>query len=184
MALGDIGGALAGNPVTAGLDILGLGLQLWGGMQQAKIAKEEAAQSIGITQDEMGINTQKEQLYRLQNARAQMENYRNATRLRAQVTAAAVNQGSSVGSGMQSSGLQGGIADITGRQATSAVGLSQSLQTSENVFNLTQDIGQRKIALAGLGADMSQWQGISSLGGSLLSSGGILGGMAKDIFKF
>src|SRR5689334_21854077 len=117
--------------VSLGLQAVGLGLQLYGGISAAGKAKEAAQLNKEMAYEEMQVNNQKRQQMELQARRMTMEVFRNAQRLRAQATAAGVNQGASKGSG-----LQGGLAQIGDEAATNLTGLEQNLTIGRNIFNL------------------------------------------------
>lgn len=163
------------NPITLGLTAVGLGLQLFGGSQQSQIAHQQAQVSMGIASDEQAINAQRQQQMQLEARRQQMENFRNAQRLRAQGTAAAVNQGAQFGSG-----LQGSLAENTSEALFNAQGINQSLQIGNNIFGITNDIDAKKIQLAQLGGSASTAQGYSNLGAGIVKSAPIAGAFGKD----
>lgn len=163
------------DPISAGLGIVGLGMQIYGGMQASETAQKQAAEYQAIAADEKKINAQKQLQMQLENRRSQLENVRNAQRARSMATAAAVNQGANFGSG-----LAGGLGQIAGQESTNALGLNQGLTIGNTIFGINDDISAHKMNLASLGADMSEAQGWSSLGGSLIKNGPMIGGLAKD----
>lgn len=167
------------DPISAGLMVGGLALQAFGGFSAAGHAKQAAMINQQIAGDEMRINDQKRLQMELNGRRQQMEVYRNAQRLRAQATAAAVNQGASKGSG-----LQGGLAAVTDMQNTNLLGISQNQEIGENIFGINNDISQKKQQLASVQSDMATDQAWSSLGGSLIKMGPTIGGQAKDLYAW
>lgn len=164
------------DPITIGLEAVGLGLSLWGASKQSDISKQQSQVSVGIASDEQKINAQKQQQMQLEARRSQLENFRNAQRLRAQSTAAAVNQGAQLGSG-----LQGGLAGITAQATENSRSINQGVEISQNIFGINNDISSKKMQLAQLGGQSAEAQGMQSLGGALLKAGPIIGGFGKDI---
>ncbi|HYT43377.1 MAG TPA: hypothetical protein VEP90_13650 [Methylomirabilota bacterium] len=164
------------DPITIGIEAVGLGLSLWGSSQQSGIAKQQAEVSRDIATQEQGINAQRQQQMQLEARRSQLQNFRNAQRLRAQSTNAAVNQGAQFGSG-----LQGGLAGITDKETENAVGINQGMAISQNIFGLNNKISSDKAQLASLGGDAATAAGYTSLGGSLIKAGPTLGGFGKDV---
>lgn len=165
------------DPLTLGLGIAGLGLQLFGGLGQANVSKQQAQVSGNIATQEQNINVQKQMQQTLDAQRMQLQNYRNAQRQRSLATAAAVNQGAS-----QGSGLQGGLAGITDMANFNNRSVNQNTQISNNIFGYTSAINADKTQLAQLGGQAATDQGLASLGGSLIKAGPIIGALGKNIF--
>jgi len=163
------------DPISIGLNVVGMGMQLWSGFQQADIAKQKAeiSQKVGVA--EQNINAQKLQQMQLEGRRSQLENMRNAQRLRAQATAAAVNQGASYGSG-----LFGGLYGVTDKESENALGLNQNMQIGKNIAGYNDQISQYKSQIAALGGQEAEAAGWASLGGALTKNAGTIGGLAKD----
>lgn len=158
------------NPLTMGLQAVGLGMQIFGAVGASRDAHRAADINKGIAGDEQSINEQKRTQMEMQARRFQMENLRNAQRARAQGTAAAVNQGSNLGSG-----LQGGLAQNTAQEGFNAMGISGNLAIGENIFNTNNAISGKKMQLADVQASQATNSAISSLGGSIVSNAGTLG---------
>lgn len=169
------------DPISLGLSAVGLGMQIFGGLGQASVAKQSAQVSANIATQEQAVNQQKQEQMNTQARRMQLENVRNAQRGRAQATASAVSQGSSAGMGMQSSALSGGLADVTNQSTFNAQGVNNSLQFGNTIAGYNNNISADKIQLANLGGQAATDQGISSLGGALMKSGPTVGGFAKDL---
>ena len=163
------------DPISAGLGIVGLGMQLFGGLGAASVAKQQAAVSSDIATQEQGINAQKQQQMQLEARRQQMQNFRNAQRARAQAVNASVQGGSQLGSG-----LGGGLAGIFNTSTENALGVNQAVQTSQNIFTLNNKISQDKVQLAQLGGQAATDQMWSSLGGGLVKNSGMIGKDATD----
>lgn len=176
--------------LTAGLAIVGLGMQIFGGKkqsdvsgQQAQLGAQEASLSGGISADEQQINVQKQQQMQLQASRAQLENFRTVQKVKAQGLSTATGQGAQFGSG-----LQGAQASETDQGLYNSLGISQNLDIGQNIFGITSDISSKNIAIAGLkgqsamlGGQAATAQGLSSLGGALVGSAKTIGGFGKDI---
>lgn len=163
------------DPISLGLAAVGFGLQLFGGISAAGHAKEAAQINQQIAADEGKINEQKKMQMELDARRQQLQVFRNAQRLRAQATAAAVNQGASYGSG-----LQGGLAQITDQEQFNLLGIGQNLQIGQTIFGYNQDISSQKQKLASVQSDVASDAAWASLGGSLVKNSGTIGGLAKD----
>jgi hypothetical protein len=164
------------EPISVGLGIVGLGMQLFGGFGAANAQKQIAGLSAGVSQDEQRVNAQKQQQVQLQGRRMQLENLRNVQRARAKDTAAAVSGGAQFGTG-----LQGGLASASDQGTTNALGINQSLMASQNIFGINSDISGKRVQMANLGGTEATDQGIASLGGAVVKSGPILGAGYKDI---
>jgi hypothetical protein len=170
--------ALGFDDIGAGLGIVGLGIQAFEGYQQANTSRQIAQTSEGIAQDEQQINQQKMLQQQLESRRSSLQNMRNAQRLRAQATAASVNQGANKGSG-----LNAGLAGITDEELFNQQGLNQAGQISNAIFGINNDISSKKIQIAGLQGNQAEEQGFASLGGGLLKGGPTIGAFAKDFFS-
>ena len=166
------------DPISIGLAAVGLGISLFGSQKQAGVSQQQAQVSAGISQDEQQINVQKQQQMQLEGRRSQLQNFRNAQRMRANAQAAATNQGAAFGSG-----LQGGLAGVTNQEEQNTQGINQGMQISQNIFGINSDISNKRVQMAQLGGESAEAQGLSSLGGSLIKAGPIIGGFGKDIYS-
>lgn len=162
------------DPLTLGLQAVGLGLQAFGAFGASSKAHEAANINIGIAGDEQKINEQKRLQMEMSGRRQQMEVMRNAQRARAQGTAAAVNQGANLGSG-----LQGGLAQITDQGDFNLQGINNNLAIGENIFDINKDISGKKMQLANVQADQATDTALMSLGGSMVSNAGTIGNIGK-----
>src|SRR6266446_3267404 len=111
---GDVGVAAAGgfNPVSVGLGLAGLAMQVFGGLGAADVSKQQAqlsAQVAGVSGqiagDELQIQAQKQQQMQLEANRMQLQNFRNVQQARARSLSNATSGGADFGSG-----LEGGLA--------------------------------------------------------------------------
>jgi hypothetical protein len=125
------------EPFTAGLSLVGLGLQLFGGLQQAKVSQQEAQVSSNIAQQEENINNQKQLQMQLEARRSNLQNYRNAQRARAQGISASVQGGTQYGSGMQ-----GGLDNIFNTATENVQGTNQAMQVSQSILGYNNAISQ------------------------------------------
>jgi TolA-binding protein len=180
------------EPISAGLGLVGLGLQLFGGFGQSNVAKQQAQisqQISGVSSDiatqEQNINAQKQQQMQLEARRGTLQNFRNAQRLRAQATSSAVQGGAQYGSG-----LPGGEAGVENTALQNVQGINQGVQISQNILGYNNAISSDRRQIASLqgqnailGGQAATDAGWASLGGSVMKSGPLIGGLAKDFFK-
>lgn len=164
------------DPISAGLSVVGLGIQLFGGMKSSQDAQKAAQLNYGIAQDEQKINEQKNMQMQLEAQRSSLQQFRNIQRLRAQATAAATTQGAQFGSG-----LQGGLAEVTNEGLFNVQGINQATQFGNTIFGINNDISGKKMQLSQVQSDMASDQALSSLGGALVKNSGTIGGLGKDI---
>lgn len=165
------------DPFTIGIAAVGLGTQIFGAFGASDVAEQQAAVSRQIAADEQRINEQKYQQMQLEGSRMQLQQFRNIQRLRSQATAAAVNQGAQFGTG-----LLGGLGQISSQGQENALNVRQNQEIGTNIFNINNDISAKKMQLADLGADMSEYQAWGSLGGSLVSNAGTIGALGKNAY--
>lgn len=160
------------DPISIGLGIVGLGASIFGGLKQSHIAKERAQVSAHIAEQEMGINEEKRKAMELNARRQQMEIFRNTQRARAQSAAVAVNQGASLGSG-----LQGGLADVANQGMFNLIGVNQALFTGEKIASYNDLISRDKMKMASLEGESADAQMWTSLGGAAMKVGPVIGPM-------
>jgi len=154
----------AAGLVTQGV---GLGLEIYGGIQQSKIAKEKAAAEMEQAGLEKQLNNVKRQAMETQNRRMQMEQVRRGQVARSMALESGAAQGAQFGS------AEGGAAgSISGQTGSNILGMSQSLQFGEQTFNLQDQISDVKMTEAKLGGEAATAAGISAIGGGLMSMGG------------
>lgn len=162
------------DPVTLGIQAVGLGLQIFGGFSQANKSKQASGVNRDIAQQEQAINAAKARQMELEGRRTQVENIRNSQRARAMATQAATTQGAQFGTG-----LQGGLAQVQDKMAWNMLGVDQALATGREINSYNDKISQDKMRLADIGADAATGAGWSSLGGALLKSGSIFGQVSQ-----
>ena len=163
------------DPFTAILTVGGFALQAFGGAEQSQIASQVASaeQSIGKLQIQ---ENQQRQLAMQVNARRQQTETLRQTQL-----AASMSLTNATGSGSQyGSGLAGGQGQVYGQGAYNQQGIGQNLQIGKNIFGLDSQIDQYKMQIASLQGQQATYQGISSLGSSLMGSAGSLGQLGQQ----
>lgn len=164
------------DPLTIGLGIAGLGMQLFGGLSGASVSKQQAKVSMDEATNEQSINEQKQQQMYLQSQRNQLEVFRNIQRARSAGLQAATTQGAQFGSG-----LAGGQAQAVDQGLTNSRSISQNLEIGENIAGFNNNISADKIQMAQLGGEAATDAGIASLGGALIKSGPIIGQLGKGV---
>jgi hypothetical protein len=158
------------DPISLAIAGVGLGLSIFGGMSQSKVAGEEASVSENEAQQEQGINNVKQQQMELQGRRQSMENIRNTQQARAMAVAGATSGGAQFGSG-----LAGGLAQVTDQGLFNQVGVNSALQSGRQIAGFNQNITNDKMQMAALGGTMATDQGITSLGGAFMKAGPMVG---------
>lgn len=165
------------DPISATLGVIGLGMQIFGGIGASKTAGQEAQVSQDEARQEQGINDTKQAAMELNGQRTQLENIRNNQRARAMAENSAVNQGAQFGSG-----LQGGLAQINDQSMFNMQGVNDALQTGRTINQFNKNISSDKQQMAVLGGTMATDQGISSLGGAIMKAGPMVGQMGTSAF--
>lgn len=158
-------GMVSGNPLAIASGAVGLGMSIFGGVDQMNAAKQKAAAEQNIASDEMQQDAVRRQAMELSSHRQQMEVVRNAQRARALATNNATSQGAQFGSG-----LQGGYGQISGQAQWNNLGISQNTQFGEQMFDISNQINQQKQLISGSESLSATGAGISKLGGALMSS--------------
>lgn len=160
------------DPLTLGIAAVGLGLQAFGGFSAASKAKEAYGIQSKISGLEGQVNQQRQTAMELSARRQSMEIFRNNQRARAMAINNATNQGASYGN---SSGLPGGLAQVDSQSTFNLQGVNQNLEIGRNIFGLDDQISRQKLALSSVQSQMSNYQAIGQLGGSITKSAGTLG---------
>lgn len=137
--------------VLAATAIAGVGLSVYSTIKQSQAQKQ-------IAEAQKRSEALQQSAMQLDNRRRRIEAIRQGQRARAQAVAAATNQGAAYGSG-----LQGGLAQITGAQNTQLQGLSESLQLGQQNF-------ANNATLTDARASANEAQSFGSLGGALINS--------------
>lgn len=156
-----------------------IGMQIFGTMGASSGAKDKANAEKQIAADEMQQDQVRRSGMELDANRKSMEQLRNTQRMRAMATNNAVNQGAQFGSG-----LQGGLAGISGQSTTNQLGISQNLSLGEHMFDLNALISQQKMKISDANSKIATSQAISSLGKSLGGAMSPLSSLSKGFGGF
>lgn len=153
--------------ILAAAAIGGLGLQAYGTAQSSRAAKSQAQSQQNIADAQQRQEALRQKQMELDARRRQIESIRQAQRARSLALATANAQGAGQ---FGSSGLPGGFGQISGEQNTQLLGVNQALQLGRENFGLSSEISANRYAYAGASGDFATGQGLSSLGGALISS--------------
>lgn len=162
------------DPLSLGLGIVGLGMQLFGGASAADEAKQQAALSNQVSGIQQQENSQRQEMAEIQSRRSSMEVYRNAQRARSTALSTATNQGAQMGSG-----LSGGYGQISGQADTNLLGISQSILASRQKFAEDTQINGLSQQIRTSQGNQAEDQGISSLGGAISGSAKTFGSLTQ-----
>lgn len=180
------------DPITLGIGVIGLGMSLFGGMGQAKVAKQQsqyAQQEAQIEQQKAGVsatitgfegqeNDVRAQSMEMSARRSQLQTVRTVQRARAMSLQAGTSQGAQYGSGVQS-----GMGETTSEGTVGLQGISQSLQAGRQMFGFDKQITNARIKMSQLSGQEAGLQGQSAaLGGESATYGGI-GAIGQGLFK-
>lgn len=169
------------DPVTLGIQAVGLGLKLFGGSEAASDASQVANLSSNNANLEGQVVQQRQQAMVLSARRQNLEIFRRTQQAQAQGLASATGQGAQFGSG-----YQGGQADTMSQGMFNAQGVNQNLQIGQNIFGIEGKESSNNAQIAQLKGQQATAEGMSSLGGSLLTSGATIGnifGAGKGMFS-
>lgn len=156
----------------------GVGMAAVGTVSQMNAAKDaKAAQQQQIEAEQRAEALRKQQM-EIQARRQNMEIVRNQQRARSMALATATAQGAGLGSG-----LQGGYGQIGGQTGLNLLGVSQGLQFGNTMFGINQDISGARMRLADAQSNAAFGAGLSSLGGTMISSAGQISSLGKNIFS-
>ena len=142
--------------------LLSAGGSIFSAIESSKAAKEKADAEKQIASLEIQADSQRRQAMELSARRQQLQTVRNAQQAQAMALSAATNQGAAFGSG-----LQGGLAGVSGQANTANLGVSQNLQFGENLFDINQQIDTQKMNIADAETSLSNAQGLSSMFSSI-----------------
>lgn len=160
--------------VTAAIAAVGVGLSAYGAYNQYQGSKDVSAAQQQQIRLEQQAEAQRRQAMEIKARRDRLEAIRVGQRARALGLATATSQGAT---GAGSSGIQGAFGQISGQTGTNLLGITQPLEIGQNIFDINSQISQAKIAQAQAGTQVSFGQGLSSLGGQLVSNIGPLGSL-------
>ena len=152
--------------------LIGGGLMVAGFLGGSDTAEKQAAEQKAINADQIKIEQQKRQAMELDSRRRELEVFRSVQRARSIALTNATLQGGQFGSG-----LLGGQAQATQAGHEDLKSIGQNLTIGRQISDLNNDISSHKMTLADLGADASFYQGLGSLGSTIL-------GQTSNISKF
>lgn len=155
---------------------IGLGASIFGVSKQYNAVKQEAATQQDQIKLEQQVEDQKRQAMELTAKRSSMQDFRQAQVARSMATQNATNQGAQFGSG-----LQGGLAQVSGQSNTNQLGIMQNLMIGRNMYNLESQISQDKIKMSQEKSQEAEGGAISSIGGALGKSIGPLGNLGMQL---
>jgi hypothetical protein len=135
-----------------------------GAYLQYKGNKKQSEAAMQGAQAEQNQEALRRQAMELDARRRQREVIRTQQRFRSQALAAANNQGAQFGSG-----LQGGYGQASGQSGVNATGISQNLEIGRGIFDQSAIISQSRFNSARAGGTLALGQGLSSLGGAMMS---------------
>lgn len=161
-------------PAVTSLVLGGLALAAAGTAGSVYSASQQGDIEGNIAGAQMKIEEQKEQAMKLQAERQRMEVFRNAQRAHSLALTNATQQGAGAGSG-----LQGGFGQIAGAANSNILGINQNEEIGQNIFGYNQQISQYQMQLASMKGMQAGFQGLTSLGGAMVSGAGIINGAAS-----
>lgn len=157
------------DPFSLLLGVSGLALQLFGASQK----QEGASAATAAQKQEVGLQQQQEavkmKFMETDARRKNLEVLRNQQRAMALATNNATTQGAQFGSG-----LSGGLGQISGMSNTNQVGINNALTQGREMFGLSSQISQTKLAQLKGQQQMSEGAGFSALGSSAIGAMGPL----------
>jgi len=160
-----------------GLAVAGIGLSGASAYQQSKAAEKQSEAQQQMIAEQQKQEAIRQRAMELDAQRKQTENLRQVQRARALAVSTATNQGANLGSG-----LQGGLAQVSGQGNWNALGIQQGLGFGQEMFASNAALSQDKIAYAQAQGDAATWAGLGSLGGTLISSASTLGNIGGNLF--
>jgi len=158
--------------IEALIAVAGLAMSAYGSYSQQQGHKDVAASQQHQIALEQQAEAVRRQQMEIKGRRDQLEAIRVGQRARALGLVNATSQGATGGG---SSGLPGAYGQISGQLGTNILGITQPLGAGRNIFDINSQISQERIIQSKAGTEISTGQGLSSLGGQLISNIGPLG---------
>lgn len=143
----------------------GVGLAAAGTAKSVSAAKGVAASQRDAIAAQKRAENDRQQQMNLDASRRRREQIRQSIQARSIAEANAVSQGAE-----SSSGLQGGIGQISGRLGTNLVGVNQNQELGNDIFKQNRDVSAAGMRQASYQSQAALGQGLSSLGGSLITN--------------
>jgi hypothetical protein len=159
-----------GGLISVAATAAGIGISIYGGMQEAKVQQQEAAVSKEITGYEEQINEARKVQAQVQYQRQLTENFRQSQMAAARSRAAGVGQGAQFGSGAVA-----GREQAAGERAYNVKELAQNFTIGQSIFDITSSIDAAKIKMSDLESSAAKWQGIANIGSAIAGGGQALG---------
>lgn len=149
-------------------------MSIFGGVEASEDSKRGAEIAKDQAKQEQGINDVKQRAMEISGRRQQLEMVRNNQRARALAENNATNQGAQFGSG-----IQGGLAQIQDQSLVNMQGVNFALTQGREINQFNKNISSDKMQMADVQSDLAQDQAWSSLGGSIMKAGPVIGGFSK-----
>lgn len=143
----------------------GFGLQAYGMAKQVSSAKAQANASRDAIAAQQKAESARQQQLNLDANRRRREAIRQGVIARSVALANATSQGA-----QDSSGLAGGYGQISGRTGTNILGVNQNQALGNDIFGFNREVGAAQSRQAYYQGQGALGQGLSSLGGSLLTN--------------
>lgn len=167
------GGGSALGGLTGGIGLAGLGVSVYGQVQQSKDEKTAYGSRIAQAQLDEQVNSQRQRQMELTYNRNSLENLRKTQQTNAMALATSTNQGAQFGSG-----AAGGRAQVTSAGAFNQLGMNQNYQIGENIFGLDNQIDEQKINEAKAQSAANSAGGIAAIGGDITKAAPMLASLA------
>ncbi len=153
-----------------GLDAVGLGVDIFGGISAMGHAKEAARLEKEMAGVEMQEDDTRQNAMHMTAQRQMLQQVRNNQMARSQALATANSEGAAKGSG-----LSGAYGSIGGQTGTNLAGISQNLQFGDRMFELNRQLSALKMSKADVEGKLSTDKGIMDIGGGIMGLGKALG---------
>jgi len=154
--------------------VAAVGLSAAGSVVSASAASKSASAQEDVAQSQQQANDLSRQAMELDAHRRQLEVIRQGQVARSMATTNATAQNAQLGSG-----LQGGYAEVAGMEGTNLLGINQNLTLGEENFNIQNRISQDRMTMAQAGGLAAWGQGLSGLGGSIMSGYGAMSRLSQ-----
>ena len=158
------------SPFSAGAGIIGLGIDIFGGIEAMSAEKDMVQTQQQEIDVEKQQNNVRRQAMEMSGQRQILQQVRNNQLARSMAQATATNQGAQFGSG-----LQGALGSISGQTNTNIGGITQGLQFGEQMFDLDTKLSGLKQQYASEQGNLASAQGIMSIGSGIMGLGKIFG---------
>jgi hypothetical protein len=136
------------------------------GMSGTSDAAKAQQQQVAL---EEKIQKQQEEQMALVAQRLKLQEVRNAQIATSEARSRSVTQGAQAGSV-----VPGAMGQISGQESTNIVGLQENYTIGRNMYGLTYQLDQAKIAEANAKSTMALGQGLTSLGGAMSANLGTI----------